>query len=364
MHHSLTTRAAQIDKVPLYRQEDPELHEQDGLTWDLSNNEVFSPPAPRTLTALQCGMTHANRYPSPYPGQLAAALSEHYAVGPRQILVGAGSAGVLQQLLLALCSPGDEVLYATPGFDAYPILIASTGAAAVAVPLTPRGHHDLPEMLKHVSPRTKVVILCSPHNPTGLRIPRDELLDSLERLPAAVTVILDEAYIEFDEEADPYDMTLLRLGRRLALLRTFSKAYGLAGLRVGYALSSSRTLCERARKAAIPFSVTRAAELAAVAALREQPALRERTAGIQAERTRLEEALRSVGVCSWPSRGNYVWLPLGQKAHVFRRCALLDGVIVREYPGEGVRITVGPEQAHAAVLTAAQRYAQAVQVSG
>ncbi|WP_030751187.1 aminotransferase class I/II-fold pyridoxal phosphate-dependent enzyme [Streptomyces sp. NRRL F-5135] len=352
-------RITEIDRLPAYRQEDAAAEDEDRFVWDLSNNESALPPLPAVAEAVRQGGLHTNQYPDPTAGSLVRALSRHFGIDTRKVLVGPGSAGVLQQLLLSLCSDGDEVIHALPCFDAYPLLIAVAGARRLPVPLTELGEHDLPEILARVTPRTRVVVLCSPHNPSGSRLPDTDLREFLADLPRHVTVVLDEAYIEFDEAKEPRDLDILRRDPRVVLLRTFSKAYGLAGLRVGYALAAPDIL-ERARKTAIPFSVTRTAELAAIVSLEQQDALAERMAHTRKLRTDLHAALDAEGLSPLPSCGNFIWIPLGSSAESFAATAQGAGIKVRVYPGQGVRISVGCESAHRHLLEAVRHRVSAL----
>ncbi|MEV7868420.1 aminotransferase class I/II-fold pyridoxal phosphate-dependent enzyme [Streptomyces sp. NPDC088124] len=322
---------------------------------DLSNNELMLPPLPAVVDSLRRSSLQVNLYPDPTARVLKGTLAGHFGAETEETVVGPGSGGVLQQLLLVLAGRGDEVLHAWPGFDAYPLLIAVTGAKGVPVPLTTTGEHDLAGLLERVNPRTRAVILCSPHNPTGRRIPRSELLGFLNSLPSHVVAILDQAYMEFDEEEDPHDLGLIREYPNVVLLRTFSKAYGLAGLRVGYAFASSE-IAVRARKTVIPFSVTRSGERAAVISLAQGSDLAERLRTVRRMRADLRSDLGAQGLVPLPSSANFVWLPLGPESDRFAAAALRAGARVRSYSGDGVRISVGTEEAHRRVLIAAKDF--------
>ncbi|MEU8353927.1 MULTISPECIES: aminotransferase class I/II-fold pyridoxal phosphate-dependent enzyme [unclassified Streptomyces] len=348
-------RASELDRFSAYRAGEGGRRDAADEILDLSNNEVMISPLPAVAEALRRIGTDVNLYPDPTAHTLRLRLAEHFGAGAEETLVGPGSAGVLQQLLLVLCGAGDEVLYAWPGFDAYPLLIAVSGARGVPVPLTASGDHDLPRLLEKVNSRTRAVILCSPHNPTGSRITRPALRRFLDGLPSHVVAVLDQAYTEFDAEEDQRDLTPIRDYGNVVLLRTFSKAHGLAGLRVGYAFASAE-IVHRARKTVIPFSITRTGERAAVASLQQQEALTARIATIRRLRGALEDDLGAEGLVPTPSAGNFVWLPLGPSSERFAASALEAGVRVRAYADMGVRISVGTEQAHRRVLLAARRH--------
>lgn len=351
-------RAAATEPLPSYRDDDPSYAAFPEVLWDLSNNEISLPPLPQVQEILRRESERAHLYPDPRARFLVNALSTHFAVDRGSILVGPGSAGVLQQLLLTLCGPGDEVLYAAPGFDAYPLLIETSAARGIPVPLTAAGDHDLDAMRAEVTPDTRVVILCSPHNPTGKSLSPSVLGEFLVGLPPGVITIIDQAYVEFDEAINPRDLELLHTHGDVVLLRTFSKAYGLAGLRAGYALAPP-AVAARARKTAIPFSITRGAEQTAIASLREQDALRQRTAHIREQREHLFQLLSAAGLAPLPSRGNFIWIPLGPRSAYFTEESARAGVKVREFPGQGVRVTVGSESAHRLLMSATRGFGRA-----
>ncbi|MCT2589149.1 aminotransferase class I/II-fold pyridoxal phosphate-dependent enzyme [Streptomyces sp. N2-109] len=347
--------ASELDKFSAYRATEATEHANTEEILDLSNNELMLPPLPTVAESLRETNLQVNLYPDPAARFLSTNLARHFGAAREETVVGPGSGGVLAQLLLVLAGKGDEVLYAWPGFDAYPLLIAVTGATGVAVPLTSTGEHDLAGLLAQVNPRTRAVILCSPHNPTGRRIARSDLSWFLERLPPHVVTILDQAYMEFDEEDDPHDLELIRSYPGVVLLRTFSKAYGLAGLRVGYAFASSE-IARRARKTVIPFSVTQAGERAAVVSMAQEKELAERLALVRRLRADLERDLGAQGLTPTASSGNFVWLPLGESSDRFAAAALRAGVRVRSYSGDGVRISVGTQETHRRVLLAARSF--------
>ncbi|MEV3992524.1 histidinol-phosphate transaminase [Streptomyces sp. NPDC049837] len=345
-----------LHDVRAYREEESSNAEGGSrITFDLSSNELVLPPLPTVLAGIEEGLPRLARYPDPAARDLTREIARHLCLSDDEVAVGPGSAGVLQQILLALCGKGDEVVYAWPGFDAYPLLVAVSGAMGVRVPLTVSGDHDLDEIRTRVSERTRVVILCSPHNPTGTVIDHGELHNFLCSLPDHVVTVLDEAYVEFDRGGDPPGMPqVLREHRNTVVLRTFSKAYGLAGLRVGYA-AGPRQVIATVRKTAIPFGVTRLAERAAMLSLRSEGELRERLAAVAAAREELTAGLRELRLPVLPSRANFVWLPLASAAESFARAAATAGVKIRACPGHGVRISVGEAEAHRTLLAALGR---------
>jgi len=320
------------------------------VRWIASSNESPVPPSAAVQEAIATAGAGANRYPSLAADELVAAIAARLGLDTDRVLAGAGSLALLQLLLSCYAGPRDEVIYAWRSYEAYPILTRVTGATAVEIPLGPAGGHDLRAMAGAITDATRAVILCSPNNPTGTVLGRGELLRFLERVPPHVLVVLDEAYREFMlPAADNAD--LLAEFPNLAILRTFSKAYGLAGLRVGY-LATSPGIAASLRRAAPPFPVSRVAEAAALAAWAEPARTAETVAGIVTERGRLADALRLRGLDVPYSGGNFLWIPAGARARELEAACLDQSVSVRAFDGEGVRVTVSGPEVSAGVLAA------------
>jgi histidinol-phosphate aminotransferase len=320
----------------------------------LSSNENPFDPLPSVVEALQ-HTTPINRYPDATAGRLRARLGERYGVSPDEVHVAAGSVSILHQLILATASVGDEVVYAWRSFEAYPSLPLVAGATGVQVPLTAESRHDLAAMADAVTERTRAVILCTPNNPTGPIITSAEFAEFIARVPSDVLVILDEAYAEFVTAPDAIDGLAERVFEahpNVVVLRTFSKAYGLAGLRVGYAIGNEKVL-DAARTTGIPLSVTSAAENAAIASLDAEAELLERVAVIVERRTRLVEGLRAQGWDVPDSQANFVWLPTGAQTEAAASVFVENDLVVRPFPGDGIRISVGEEPSVARVLEVA-----------
>jgi len=328
--------------------------------YKLSSNEVPQPPLPAVLAALADAAEDVNRYPQMYADRLTAALAAHHDQLPDRVLVGNGSVAVTELIVRAVCEPGDEVVYAWRSFEAYPILVQVAGAVSVQVPLTPDGGHDLAAMTAAITERTRLVIVCTPNNPTGAALTHTELVAFLEAVPSDVMVLLDEAYVHFVRSADPIDaFSLLGAYKNLVILRTFAKAYGLAGLRVGYAVGRRR-LIRTLRTASTPFGVNALAQVAALAALGQDQKVRERVQEVVTERERVVAALRAQGWDVGDPQGNFYWLPLGELAGAFAADALAAGATVRPFAGDGVRVTIGEPEANDLILELAARWAPSV----
>ncbi|OAN42725.1 histidinol-phosphate transaminase [Microbacterium sp. H83] len=320
----------------------------------LSSNENPFEPLPSVVAALQ-DITPVNRYPDATAGRLRARLGERFGVEPDQVHVAAGSVSILHQLVLAVASVGDEVVYAWRSFEAYPSLPLVAGATGVQVPLTADSRHDLDAMAAAVTDRTRAIILCTPNNPTGPIITSDEFATFIERVPADVLVILDEAYAEFvtaPTAVNGLDERVYERHPNVVVLRTFSKAYGLAGLRVGYAIGNEKVL-DAARTTGIPLSVTSAAENAAIASLDAEAELMQRVASIVERRTRLLEGLRAQGWDVPDSQANFIWLPTGERTDEAAAVFAREDLVVRPFSGDGIRISVGEEESIGRVLDVA-----------
>lgn len=314
----------------------------------LSSNENPYPPLPSVLAAIADAAADVNRYPDMYATELTEAIAATYGVEADQVVVGNGSVALLGHLLAAVVQPGDEVVHGWRSFEAYPIAIAVAGGTGVPVPLrtgSDEGRLDLDAMADAVTARTRVMLVCSPNNPTGPAVTRAELDVFLARVPRDVLVVLDEAYIEFVRDPEvPDGVDLLADHPNLLVLRTFSKAYGLAGLRVGYAIGRSR-LIAGIRAVSTPFGVSHIAQQAALASLRSRGELLARVDRLVAERTRLVAGLAARGWVVPDSQANFVWLALGDRTTAFASAARSAGVILRPFTGEGVRVSVGEPEA-------------------
>jgi len=321
----------------------------------LASNETPYPPLPHVLARIAESARTINRYPDTSARALTEALAAKYGVDAGQVAVGCGSVSLCTQLVQAVADAGDEVLYAWRSFEAYPIITAVSGAVSVRVPLLDQVH-DLDTMAERITDRTRLIFVCNPNNPTGTAVTREALRAFLARVPADVVVALDEAYREFVTDPDvPDGLGLLAEYPNLVVLRTFSKAYGLAGLRVGYAVAADPALASALRQTQVAFAVTQIAQDAALASLEPaaEPQLLERVAELVGERLRVRAELLAIGYAVPRSEANFVWLPLGARTTEWAVGAEERKLIVRPFAGDGVRITIGTVSENDALLEAA-----------
>ncbi len=335
---------AALDGIPAYVPTPPK-PPATGPSHRLFLNENPYPPLPSVREAMAEAAVRTNRYPGIFPQRLVHALCDRLGVPAEHVLTGPGSVGIYQQIGQAMLSPGDEVVYAWPSFEAYPIVVRTAGAVPVEVPLRD-GVHDLDAMAAAITTRTRAVLLCEPNNPTGTAVGEAELKRFLDRVPSDVLVVLDEAYYEFHRSPDAADGVALHHDRpNLVVLRTFSKAYGLAGLRVGYGVAHP-VIAEALRKCAVPCGVSGIGEEAALCSLAAESELFQRVDQLIEEREALRARLLSQGWPVPPSATNFLWLPLGDDSARFAAELEGHGLLTRGFPGSGVRVTVGDRAAN------------------
>jgi histidinol-phosphate aminotransferase len=336
-----------LDDIPVYKPGKSAADEDHKL----SSNENPYGPLPGVMERAATQLGRINRYPDAGMTALYDALSAKFGLSPDHFAASTGSVAVLFALLNAHCEDGDEIIYAWRSFEAYPIAADLTGATTVRVPLRADATHDLEAMAAAVTDRTRVILVCTPNNPTGPIVTAAELDAFLDAVPSRVLVVVDEAYVEFVRAPDvAHGLDVLDARENVVVLRTFSKAYGLAGLRVGYAIARP-AVAEAIRKATPPFSVTDLAQAAAVASLDSQNELDKRVEAIVQERIAMHAALRAQGWEVPQAEGNFVWLPLGDDAMEF--AAACDPVSVRPFAGDGVRISVGAPEINAEFIALA-----------
>jgi histidinol-phosphate aminotransferase len=326
-----------------------------GQAHKLSSNESPYGPLPSVLEVLASAGGDINRYPDNGAEALIAALAARFAVPAGHVAVGCGSVGVLKQLMEAVSDPGDEVIYGWRSFEAYPPLADLAHATSVRVPLRDETH-DLAAMAGAITPRTRLILVCNPNNPTGTVVREAELVDFLDRVPGDCLVVLDEAYREYIRDPRVPDGTGLYRDRpNVAVLRTFSKAYGLAGLRVGF-LIGHETVAEAVRKTMLPFTVSSLAQAAAIASLNAEEELLERVEAVVKERDRVSVTLREEGWTVPESEANFVWLRLGDQTTRFAEACDAAGIAVRPFAGEGARVSIGTPAANDAFLSVASEF--------
>jgi histidinol-phosphate aminotransferase len=342
--------------VPSYKPGKPAAAREGITAYKISSNENPYPPLPSVLKVVQDAATQMNRYPDMAVTELTLALAKRLSVPPENIATGTGSVGVLGQLIAASCDAGDEVIYAWRSFEAYPILVALAGAASVQVPLDPDARHDFAAMTAAITARTRLILICTPNNPTGPVVHQGELDEFLDKVPGDVLVAIDEAYVEFVTDVRAPDTLATYAGRpNVVILRTFSKAYGLAGLRVGYAVAHE-PVAAALRKTAVPFGVSTIAQQAAIASLDVFDELKARVDALVGERQRVVAGLRHLGWHLPETQANFVWLPLGADAEAFAAAADKAGLVVRCFPGEGVRATIAETEANDRLLHVARDF--------
>lgn len=330
----------------------------EGLTqYKLSSNENPLGPVPEVARILAEFAT-VHRYPDPLSTALRQKLSARLGVDADDIVTGAGSLGALNQILKTFAGVNadgvqDEVIYAWRSFEAYPILVGIMGARSVQVPNLPDGSHDLDAMAAAITDRTRLILVCTPNNPTGPAVTESQIRAFLEKVPAHIPVVIDEAYFEFcaastvpeGEEAPLNGMDIYRDYENVIILRTFSKAQGLAGLRVGYSISHPQ-ITQHLRVAATPFAVTALAEAAAIASIEHEDAVMERVSHLVAERERVTARLRELGYDFPSTYANFVWLPLGERTGEFVQLMSEHALSVRAFGTEGVRVSIGEVEAN------------------
>jgi histidinol-phosphate aminotransferase len=277
----------------------------------LASNESPDPPLPQVVEAITRAATGLNRYPDPSNAVLRGKLSDRYGVPSNRIAIGNGSVEILLAAGEALLEPGAEVVYAWPSFSVYPHLAAASGARAITVPLDDEDRHDLDAIATEITAATRMVIVCNPNNPTSTALPLADIAAFAERVPPHVAFVLDEAYCEFNLLDDPdASIELLDKHPNLVLLRTFSKVYGLAGLRVGFALAGSELFAQAVNQVRQPFFCNALAQAAAVEALKHQDAVAERVERAIVARVELQSDLEDLGLKVAESQANFAWVHL------------------------------------------------------
>ena len=335
----------------------------DSDAFKLSSNENPFDPIPEVVRAIAAS-SGVNRYPDAAGIELRTRLAGRFGVRTEEVHLGAGSVSILAQLIAAATGPGDEVVYSWRSFEAYPGLVAVAGATSGPVPNTADDRHDLSAMLAAISERTRIVIVCSPNNPTGSIVTAVEFADFMAAVPTNILVILDEAYVEFVTDDSAVNGRELS-GRysNLVVARTFSKAYGLAGLRIGYAVGPEYIL-DAARTTSIPLSVTEAAQRAAIVSLDHETVVLERVHRLARLRDEVWRSLVDQGWSVPRPQGNFVWLATGASTAAAAELFAAAGIVVRPFAAEGIRVSIGEAQSVDKLLKAAAEVVRTLPTQG
>ncbi len=329
--------------------------------YKVSSNENPYPPLPSVVSVISDAANDINRYPDMGNADIAEAVAQFLnesaseaalARGPlkaEHVVLGTGSVAVAAHV-----DAGDEVIFPWRSFEAYPIITSVAGGVSVKVPLAAGGALDLDAMAQVITERTKVILVCTPNNPTGPAVTHAQVEAFLAKVPSNVLVVLDEAYLEFVRMDDALDaLAFLAKYPNVVVLRTFSKAYGLAGLRVGYAVARER-LAAGIRAASTPFGINLVAQHAVLASLAAKDELFARVDALVAERERMVTALRQQGWDVADTQANFVWLELGERTGTIAAECSARGLLVRPFAGEGIRVSVGEPEATDLFLELAQ----------
>ena len=322
----------------------------------LASNETVFGPLPSVRAAIAQATDTLNRYPDNGYVELREHLAKHVNFAPEHIAAGCGSVSLCQQLIQITASVGDEVMFGWRAFEVYPLQVRVAGATPVPVPL--KDHtHDLDAMLAAITDRTRLIFVCNPNNPTSTVVPPDELVRFVEAVPSDVLVCIDEAYVEYIRDGLlPDSLALVRDHPNVIVLRTFSKAYGLAGARVGYAVGDPDIITALG-KVYVPFTASSLSQAAAIASINASDELLARTDAVVAERSRVSTALRDAGYELPASQANFVWLPLGPEHTAdFVEKAADARILVRPYGTDGVRVTIGAPTENDAFLAFATEW--------
>ncbi len=349
-----------LDTLPAYAAGKPPAAVEGLVAYKLASNENPYGPVPAVRETI-AEFDAISRYPDPLATQLRERLAEHLDVPAADIVTGAGSLGALTQIIntFAGARPDgtqDEVIFPWRSFEAYPIVVRTSGAKDVQVPLTEDFRHDLQAMAAAITDRTRVILLCTPNNPTGPILTTDEVEDFLAQVPPHVLVVIDEAYLEFIRDEGAVDgIEVYRRHQNVVVLRTFSKAHGLANLRVGYSVSHPH-ITQYLRVIATPFAVSSLAERSAVASLDHLDQVMERVEKVVSERDRVTQGLKDAGWDVPDTQANFVWLPLGERTPEFVAAAERQALSVRGFGTEGVRVSIGEVEANTRFLELVRQF--------
>jgi histidinol-phosphate aminotransferase len=348
---------AGLENFPPYRQGKAPTAAGGLSAFKLSSNENPYPPLPSVLAAAAGALSSMNLYPEIAAEELTGAIADRLSVSPENIALGAGSVEVASQIIHAVTNPGDLVMFPWRSFEAYPLLATAAGAAPQPIALSSDGGHDLAAMAAAVTADTRVIFICNPNNPNGAVLSAAAVETFIQAVPSSTLIVLDEAYVHFNRDPDTaIGIGMFRKYPNVAVLHTFSKAYGLAGLRIGYAIAAPE-LVANLRKVAVPFGVTALAQRAAVASLQAESELQERIDVLVAERRRVYAGLLKAGLPVLPSEANFLWLESLDRTAALTALFEDNALSIRTFPGEGIRITIGTAEANDRILAVAQQAA-------
>lgn len=321
----------------------------------LASNESVIGPDSALMDAITVTAQQANRYPDMFASAITDQIAEFVGTTPNRVAVGCGSVALCQQIVQATCSPGDEVIFGHRSFEAYPILSRIAHAVPVQVPNLPSHELDLQGMLDAITDRTRVIFVCTPNNPTGTVVSPAALTQFIAAVPDTVTVVIDEAYYEYLRGDFTNGMLVQQQHENVVAVRTFSKAYGLAGIRFGY-LATHPRLADAIKKMVVPFSVNSLAQAAASVCISQAGQAAARTDIVVAERERMAAELLAMGLPTPPSGTNFLWLPLGEQTTRFDDHCRRGGVLIRSFADHGCRVSVGADYENDAFLELAREF--------
>jgi len=346
-----------LEALPSYKAGQRPRPRTDITTYKISSNESHHEPLASVQAAIVAAAAEINRYPDPFSSELVAAIARHFGVSAEHIALGTGSVALCGQIIQSAAGPGDTIMYAWRSFESYPIWTGIAGAQSIKIPLKADETHDLDAMLQSITPDTRVIFICSPNNPTGQIVDPVELEKFIQSVPSEIVIVLDEAYIEYvPTEKRSDSIRLYREHSNIVILRTFSKAYGLAGLRVGFTISQE-PITNALRKTALPFGVSTIAQAAAIASINAENELFARVASVVAERDRVANELATIGYQLNPSYANFIWMRLGVDSDRLHAALEDAGLSVRPFPGEGLRISIGETDANNRFIEVARQVA-------
>lgn len=347
-----------IDTIPSYKQGRP-APKLDGIrAYKVSSNENPFEPLDSVKQAIsKTALNVINRYPNMRGIDVVERIAKLYSVTPDEVVLGCGSTEVITQLVNLVAGPGDEVVYPWRSFEAYPIIVSGSGATSVKVPNLADGSHNIDGIINAVNEHTKLVILNNPNNPTSNALSDADARRVLEVVPKDVLVLMDEAYVQFNTSKGTADgIKLYKEYPNVVVAQTFSKAYGLAGLRIGYAVANAEVV-EGMRKVAVPFGVSQIAQVAALASLEEDATceMHKRVDAIVGERERVVKSLREQGWNIADPYANFFWMPFGADTERANEYFVQSGLSVRAFPGDGIRISLGEVEANDRVIKVCQK---------